>query len=271
MEAVFAVLAIPAVLLGLYVLSLRTARRRPGWEKLEGVSYAHRGLHGPGVPENSRKAFRYAAQKGYGIELDLHLMADGTVAVIHDSLLARTTGLPGRIEDFREQDLDTCFLEDTLETVPTFSQVLALCQNRVPLIVEIKPVGNNHRELTDKTVALLKGYKGPYCIESFDPRVLRHLKKHYPRILRGQLSENFLASKASIPLPVKFAMTLLLGNFLTVPDFIAYRFAHRKNLGVFISRRLWGAQGVAWTLTAKKEWETAQKEGYIPIFENFEP
>ena len=32
---------------------LHGRRDGPGWEKLEGFRYAHRGLHGPGVPENS--------------------------------------------------------------------------------------------------------------------------------------------------------------------------------------------------------------------------
>ena len=38
---------------------------------------AHRGLHGPGVPENSMAAFRAAVAQGYGIELDVQPAADG--------------------------------------------------------------------------------------------------------------------------------------------------------------------------------------------------
>ena len=39
---------------------------------------AHRGLHGPGMPENSMAAFRAAVAQGYGIELDIQPAADGT-------------------------------------------------------------------------------------------------------------------------------------------------------------------------------------------------
>ena len=36
-------------------LLLHGRRDGPGWEKLEGFRYAHRGLHGPGVPEKDRQ------------------------------------------------------------------------------------------------------------------------------------------------------------------------------------------------------------------------
>ena len=50
-------------------LLLHGRRNGPGWEKLDGFRYAHRGLHGCGVPENSLAAFRRAAEAGYGAEL----------------------------------------------------------------------------------------------------------------------------------------------------------------------------------------------------------
>ena len=52
--------------------------------------YAHRGLHGEGVPENSLSAFARAAEAGYGIELDVQLSRDGTVMVFHDYTLGET-------------------------------------------------------------------------------------------------------------------------------------------------------------------------------------
>ena len=68
---------------------LHGRRDGPGWEKLTGCRYAHRGLHGPGAPENSLAAFRRAAEAGYGAELDVHLTRDGRLAVIHDGDLRR--------------------------------------------------------------------------------------------------------------------------------------------------------------------------------------
>ena len=58
---------------------LHGRRDGPGWEKLEGFRYAHRGLHGPGVPENSLAAFRRAAEAGVGVyPLSSYYLAPGT-------------------------------------------------------------------------------------------------------------------------------------------------------------------------------------------------
>lgn len=62
---------------------------------------AHRGLHGDGVCENSLEAFRRAIEAGYGIELDVHLTADGKLCVIHDCYLSRMTGKPGVAEQLK--------------------------------------------------------------------------------------------------------------------------------------------------------------------------
>ena len=45
---------------------------------------AHRGLHDKDHPENSISAFARAIDEGYPIELDVQLIADGTVVVFHD-------------------------------------------------------------------------------------------------------------------------------------------------------------------------------------------
>ena len=49
-----------------------------------GIRVAHRGLHGPGAPENSLAAVRAAVAAGYGIEIDVQPSADGQAMVFHD-------------------------------------------------------------------------------------------------------------------------------------------------------------------------------------------
>jgi hypothetical protein len=51
--------------------------------------FAHRGLHGPGVLENSRAAFTAAVDGGFGIELDVQASREGEAFVFHDSELDR--------------------------------------------------------------------------------------------------------------------------------------------------------------------------------------
>lgn len=264
-------LMILAVLILLYLLALRGRKGHPGLKDLQGWAYAHRGLHNGSRPENSMAAFGAALEAGYGIELDIHLLKDGSLAVIHDSLLKRTTGAEGRIEELTAEELSSYRLEGTGETIPTFRQVLELFDGKAPLIVELKAVNNNHAALTKAACDMLDSYKGVYCLESFDPRCIYWLKKHRPELIRGQLTENSLKEKGPVPWYLRFMLTLQLENFLTMPDFVAHRFCDRNFFSNTLVRRLWGIQGVAWTLKSQDQYDAAVKEGYLPIFEDFTP
>lgn len=267
-----AVLLIIFVLIALYLFALRGRTGHPLLRKLRCWKYAHRGLHGGGVPENSMAAFRLALENNYGIELDVHLLADGNLAVIHDSSLNRTAGTDIPIESLTVQELPRYRLEGTWQTIPTFDQVLKLIAGKVPLIVELKPENGNHAALAEAVCAMLENYSGLYCIESFDPRCIRWLKKNRPRIVRGQLAHNSLReTKGRVPFILRFIMTNLLSNFWNTPDFIAYRFCDRNRLSIRIARKLWKIQGVAWTLKTQVEYETAIAEEWIPIFEKVKP
>ena len=96
---------IVAAILVFFMLAWSGRRGHKGMAELRGRAYAHRGLHGNGVPENSMPGFRLAVEHGYGVELDLHLLKDGHLAVIHDSLLMRTTGREGIVEDLTQEQL----------------------------------------------------------------------------------------------------------------------------------------------------------------------
>ena len=90
-------------------------------------------------------------------------------------------------------------------------------------------------------------------------------------MVRGQLSQNFFKSDEKLFPLLKFLLTYLITNFLTRPDFVAYKFIDRHILSVTLARKLWGVQGVTWTLTDTKQHAEALQEGYLPIFENYEP
>ncbi len=261
-----------ALLAVLYILSTRSQRCRSGFRKLRPWAYAHRGLHGPGRPENSMSAFRAALSAGYGVELDAHLLKDGNLAVIHDYSLERTTGAEGRVEELSTEDLWKYNLEDTSETIPTLGEVLDLLEGRIPVILELKADKNNVSALTQAACEMMDTYPGPYCIESFDPRVVRWLRKNRPDILRGQLTENYFKTKESkLPFILKFVLSRQMMNFVTRPDFVAYRYRDRRCLSNFLVKKLWGTPRVTWTVETLEDFKTARKEGWIPIFENFQP
>lgn len=261
--------------LGAWCALLYPRRNQPGWEKLEGVRFAHRGLHDAerGIPENSMPAFRAAIAHGFGAELDVHLMADGNLAVVHDSNLSRVCGVDVCVEDLTAAELPGYPLMGTGETIPLLEDVLALFEDQTPLIIELKVERGNYNDLTDRTMKALQGWRGTYCVESFHPAALLRLKEKYPEVLRGQLSENFLRSSdgGSLSLPGRFVLTNLLTTAVTRPDFIAYKHQDRGNLSLRLMRRLYGVHEVGWTVQDEGTLRALEQEGVAPIFEKFVP
>ena len=265
------IILVSVFLIGLFFFLVKGRNGHEAMPELRNYLYAHRGLHGNGVPENSMAAFRKAKEAGYGVELDVHLLKDGNLAVIHDASLKRTAGADVLIEDLTAPQLQQYTLEGTQEKIPLLSQVLELYQGVAPLIVELKSERGNHVDLCSAACKLLKKYNGSFCIESFDPRCISWLRRNECNFIRGQLTENFFHSENDLPVIVKFVMKHQLMNVVTRPDFVAYRFSDRKTISNFISRKVWGVQGVTWTITNQEELDTALNEGWIPIFENFLP
>ena len=175
----------------LYILSIKPNKKR-NTDRFLGHLYAHRGIHNNKDinPENSLLAFKIAVEKGYGIELDVQVTRDNIPVVFHDNTLYRVCSLKNSIKDFTLKELVNLRLFNTEESIPTLEEVLKLVDGKVPLIVEIKNESTDINEL--KYIAnILDNYSGVYCIESFNPLVLRWYKKNRPQLIRGQLSNYF--------------------------------------------------------------------------------
>ncbi len=271
MTTVLIIILIALILTVFYIVSLK-GQRDTDMSRFKNFRFAHRGLYTPDViPENSMAAFKAALDNGYGIELDVHLTKDGTLAVIHDSSLLRTTGVDRKITDLTKEELGMYYLENTSETIPELTKVLELFDGQAPLIIELKSDGDNYAQLCSGVCYALKDYKGAYCLESFDPRCIRWLRRKRPDIIRGQLSENFLKHKDIKKLAFNLFITSMCFNFLTKPDFIAYRFSDRFSLPYRICTRLWKIQGVVWTVKSKAELAECDVREEISIFEGFIP
>lgn len=274
MTTVICIVLALIILVELWFLALQCRKNHPALKTLSAFRYAHRGLHDkPTIPENSMAAFRRALDNFYGAELDVHLMADGNLAVIHDSSLLRTAGVDVAIEDLTVEDLKRYRLEGTNEHIPLLGEVLSLYEGRAPLIVELKAEGGNHAALTAAAVAELDKYKVLYCIESFDPRCLLWLRQNRDEIVRGQLSEQFLrhGDNGGHGRATLWMVANLLTNFLARPDFIAYRFSDRSNLAVKLCRKLYKVKEFSWTITSPQEMKAAEAAGCGVIFEQFDP
>lgn len=245
--------------------------RRPDCSLFERELFAHRGLHdnSSDAPENSLAAFRKAVDAGFGIEFDVHVTKDHIPVVFHDFRLDRICGKEGIIEEHTYEELQQYRLCGTKETIPALSEVLALVDGKVPLIVEIK---SESTDLSSCAIIdqMLRAYRGPYCIESFNPLVLFWYRRNHKEIVRGQLSSDF-RKDGNLHGPLYFVIRHLLSNFLTRPDFIAYNFRFYKETGRRLCHSFYRLPAAAWTIRSQEELEAMRGQFEVFIFDSFVP
>ena len=265
-----ALVIILLILIALYLFLIAPSAERPDDSRLRGWMYAHRGLHDGNVdvPENSMEAFRLAVEKGYGMELDVQLTKDGQLVVHHDGSLLRVCGVDKLLREVSYADLP--LLPDG-SRIPLFSEVLSMVDGRAPMIVEVKHYGGAAR-VAKAAHEVLKGYHGPYCVESFQPLAMLYFRKNAPHIVRGQLASGGEWDREALNLPSYIALKYLLVNVLSRPHFVAYSVPADRVLSMWLMKRVFRPLLACWTVRDQKVLDYANKEGYLyPIFELFEP
>lgn len=262
-----------AVLVLLYLLAIMPKlRKNPKLKDFDGWLYAHRGYHDNNseAPENSLAAFRLACENGFGIELDVQVTKDLIPVVFHDYDLNRACGVNKKVAELSFDELKEYRLFKSGERIPTLREALECIGGKVPIIVELKIPWNPDN--TCKAVSKeLQSYRGLYCIESFNPFGLGWYKKHYPDVVRGQLSTDFIKEKIEGSKMQYFILKHLLFNFHTKPDFIAYQYKYKKGLSFTICRKLYGTKAVAWTIQSQKDLIDSKDCFDIFIFDSFNP
>lgn len=144
--------------------------------------YAHRGASAE-APENTLAAFRRALEVGAdGIELDVHLSADGVPVVIHDETLERTTNGVGPVAAYGSEALQTLDAGSWFdphfagEPLPTLEETLGLLTGRLRLNLEVK---DNRAGLA--VVELLPHFPtAEVVLSSFDYGLLASLRRAAP-------------------------------------------------------------------------------------------
>ena len=149
------------------------------------TGFAHRGLHGPGIPENSLAAFRAAIAQGAGIECDVRLSGDGQVMVFHDHDLRRMCASALAVESTRADLLAAQKLYDSGEHIPRLAELLELAGGKVPLLVELKCRSGNAARLARAVDDQLGDYAGRLGVMSFEPRAIKWFAGHRPNRRRG--------------------------------------------------------------------------------------
>ncbi|MCH7629608.1 glycerophosphodiester phosphodiesterase family protein [Novosphingobium percolationis] len=225
-------------------------------------AYAHRGLHGVGVPENSLAAFRLAMERGLGIECDVQRTSDGMAVVFHDWDLDRLTAASGPVIDRKAAQLqDLALLGAEGERIPALRDLLDLVNGRVPLLIELKSKREMHVvPLCLAVRRLLEGYRGPVAVMSFDPRVSHWFQRHSPHIVHGLV----MTEEGRTTLLARVRRHLALWH--AEPDFLAYDVRDLPSRFAASQRRR-GLPLLTWTVRSPDLAERAAIHADAPIAE----
>jgi len=140
----------------------------------------HRGAAGL-APENTIKALEKAIEVGADLaEFDVQVTADGVPVVVHDENLERLTGRRINVREIRVHELRDIRVQG--EPIPTLEELLAKCDARIPLLIEVK-----HPEDTGRVIDVIRGIGGlEWCsIISFWDEALRTARSLEPRMVTG--------------------------------------------------------------------------------------
>ena len=232
---------------------------RVGW--LGRWTYAHRGLHAPGIPENSLAAFAGAIERGMGVECDIQRSRDGAAMLVHDWELDRLTGLSGPISARSAEELAQIAFLDSEHKLARLDDLLALVEGQVPILIEIK--SRRRYDVADSCVAVrdaLAGYAGPHAVMSFDPRVSRWFRRHSPATVQG-----LVMREDAVGMTQK-AWQRHLALWLAQPEFIAYHVAALPNPMVS-GLRAAGMPVLTWTVDTPEMLAHARLHADAPIAE----
>jgi len=229
---------------------------------------AHRGLHGPGVPENSLAAFQAAAAAGYAIELDVRLSADGQLVVIHDPNTKRLTRRSLVVADTPAATLTQLQISGTSQRIPLLTDVFKVVRGRVPLLIEIKHHIKPGR-ICPGVVSLINNYPGEVAIESFDPRTVMWFRLHAGHVPRGQLT----TTRRATPQPRWYrtfsnAMPL---NLLASPQFLAADVGDQPKFSLKFWQFVLKVPVLVWVVKTKRDFNLADRADYNIIFERLRP
>lgn len=170
---------------------------------METLIIAHRGANKL-APENTLSAFQKAKEIGAdGIETDVQLTKDGKMVLHHNYTIDANSNGIGRIDSFtlnelRKFDFGICKGEEFKgERIPTLDELFEIAQDFKVINIELKAPMNKdipYVKMVSDSV-MRSGLIDKVIISSFDPRLLREMKKYNPEIRVGILTWREISRK----------------------------------------------------------------------------
>ncbi|MGL1891151.1 MAG: glycerophosphodiester phosphodiesterase [Spirochaetaceae bacterium] len=224
--------------------------------------YGHRGI--PSLaPENSLKSFALLLTHNIeGVELDIHMSADGQLVVIHDFNTYNMTGIYNEVCETNYSELKKLDIGEE-QSIPLLEDVFLLLKDKIHYDIEVKSPKKNRKELVKKLFELIMKHNlQQHCfISSFDPLVLLHFNRFKSNIPTAIL----YCKKKTLP----FFLRNGLGLFFTKVDIIKPNITQLKGLHFYIYTKILKKKCYTWTVDSPEDFKLAEKAGCIGICSNF--
>ncbi|MDR6950910.1 glycerophosphoryl diester phosphodiesterase [Ancylobacter sp. 3268] len=247
--------------------------KAPAW--LTARPIAHRALHDAarGIIENTPSAVDAALARGYAIEVDIQLSADGEAMVFHDDDLDRLTEATGPSEALTLQELKGVVMRGTADRIMTLAELLERVGSRVPLVIELKSRYDGNTAVAIRAVEVLAAYAGPIALMSFDPDLVAAVRTLAPTIPRGFTMERLYDDPEwdMLSPATRFAWGNLLHFPRMQPDFLAHYVKDLPSPAVSLARRATGLAVLSWTVRTPEDRAIAARHADQIIFEGFLP
>ena len=185
-------------------------------DDLKGLYIAHRGIQTAKTIENTVPAFSLALDKKVPIELDTHILKDGSIVVHHDDHLKRLMKIDREISDYDYEELKKVTFPNTNIHIPLFQEVLDLVKGKVLIVIEIKRTKIiSYKKYCQKILSILEKYPYDFVIKSFDVRIVHWFLKH-TNYITGLLIANRNHSFYDFLMQRKVTLSILKPNFISV-------------------------------------------------------
>ena len=237
--------------------------------------FAHRALHGPGRPENSREALKAAVDQGYGIEIDVQHSMDGAAVVFHDYGLDRLTGTKGTVQRTTAHDLNQIGLLGGPTGAPTLAEALEIVNGAVPLVIEIKDqdgaMGPSVGALESAVARELGGYQGAVAVMSFNPHSVCAMAEFAPQVPRGIVTCAYDAADwPLIPATRRGELALIPDYDRAGASFISHDASDLAS-PIVAELRAAGTPVLCWTIRSQQAADEALTIADQITFEGYEP
>lgn len=212
--------------------------------------FAHRGLSSE-APENTMAAFRLAKEKGVpGVELDIHLTADGKLVVIHDHTTTRVA--PGTSLNIEESTVAQLQAVDIgswkgkqwkAERPPLLSELFEELGGELYFDIEIKGGSTDDKGLEAALTKLLADFKfgaERIIVSSFNPIAIKRFKVLCPAVPTGII----YCVASDVPSYLRHGE----GRWIGHADFLKPKYTQATKAGLAWSRLTGGRKVLPWTI-----------------------